>query len=236
MNFLNKYYIIFLLVAVFLTSCNPENLDEITPQDPNFTPIETNEVYGLSSAVSLFSNLLGIELDSSGCITLLFPFDVEQSDGTVVTVEDQDQYDVLEATGDSLTLLIPFSLYTAVDSMTVVVNTPEEIIEPLSVCGILGIGGPNAPCAVAHITLFFSAYNIFNVYQCPFDINYPVEMFVNGSATATSIGDLNEYFSTSGAPGDIQDVELVYPIIVTQDGVDITLNSDQEVCDFIDGC
>lgn len=239
MNFLNKFYIVFLAVIVLLTSCNPENLDETIPDDPGFTPVVTDIVEGITSTALIASSFSGgIVLDSSGCLTLLFPFDLEQSDGTVVTVEDEAQYNNLVATGDSLTLLLPFSLYAEADGMTYVINEPEDIIAPLEVCGILyTIGDPSELCDTeAHVLLFFNAHNIFTLYDCPFDINYPVEMFINGSSTASSVGDVNEYFSTTGAPSNIQDVELVYPITVTQDGVEVTLNNDQEVCDFIEGC
>lgn len=236
MNFLNKYNFVYLLAVVFLMSCNPQNLDEIVPEEPDFTPTVTNVLVGLESAPPpVLNDNMGV--NGFLCNTLLFPFNVEQSDGTVVTVEDQDQYDALVATGDDIELLLPFSLYNDVEETIYEVNDFEELLTALLNCGVGVDTVVYEICDTeAHVLLFFNAHNIFTLYECPFDINYPVKMIVNSSPTSSTVADLNEYFATSGAPSNIQEVELIYPITVTQDGTEITLNNDQEICDFITGC
>ena len=88
----------------------------------------------------------------------------------------------------------------------------------------------------AHVLLFFNAHNIFTVYDCPFDINYPVDVVIDG--TPATLNNLDDYFAQTGAPNSFGDVDLIYPITVTvaADGSTVVLNSDQDVCDFITSC
>ena len=178
----------------------------------------------------------GILIQGFGCNDIVFPFTILTENGETLTLNDENEYANLILSGESFELVYPFSLIN-IDGETIVINNIDDLIAAINECGFgTIIIYPADPCDTpAHIQLFFNAHNVFTVYDCPFDINYPIDLEVDGATNV--ITTLNEYFVASGAPNNINPTtQLIYPITVTQDGMIITLNNDEEVCAFIDGC
>lgn len=176
----------------------------------------------------------GFEITGFACNTIVFPFIVMTTIGPV-TVNDENEYADLLLSGIGMELQYPFSLINP-DGDTLVINDFDDLIASYAECGIIITVDPTNICDLpAHVNLFFNGHNIFTVFPCPFDINYPLEAIVEG--VQQTITDVNSYFVITGAPSSIKETELVYPIMVTQaDGTVVTLNNDDEVCSFIEGC
>ncbi len=181
-----------------------------------------------------------IDLDELGeCyladLTIQFPYTVITADGETIIIEDANQEADLILSGVHYTIEYPFNLVDA-DGGLIAVNSEQEFIELLLPC-IITIE-PTEPCDPdAHIILFFNAHNIFTVFECPFDINYPVEVTVDGAPV--TLNSVEDYYAETGAPFNfVGQVELVYPITVTvqEDGSTVELNSDEDLCEFITSC
>lgn len=181
-----------------------------------------------------------IDLDELGdCyladLTIEFPYTVITDDGETIIIEDANQEADLILSGVHYTIEYPFNLVDA-DGGLIAVNSEQEFIELLLPC-IITIE-PTEPCdGDAHIVLFFNAHNIFTVFECPFDINYPVEVTVDGAPV--TLNSVEDYYAETGAPFSfVGEVELVYPITVTvqEDGSMVELNSDDDLCEFITSC
>lgn len=205
--------------------------------------VET-EIEGVEEFFSLVIGCTGIQppvvLDSIdflgfGCNEIQFPFSLELEDGTIVSVEDMDEYAALLLSGTVAELIYPFTLINQ-EGENLLITNDQELLEALVACGF-EFGPPAELCdAEAHVLLFFNGENIFTVFPCDFSINYPVAMTVNG--VPESVDDVNDYFTTTGAPSNIQDVVLTYPITVTvvADGTEVVLESDEDICAFISAC
>lgn len=167
-------------------------------------------------------------------LSIQFPYDILTEDGESITLENENQEAALILSGVHYTIVYPFNLVDA-DGTVVTINDELQFIELILPCFIeIGVEGP---CdGDAHVGLFFNAHNIFTVYDCPFEINYPVDVIIDG--TPTTLNNVNDYFNETGAPSSFGDVDLVYPITVTveADGSTVELNSDQDVCDFLLSC
>ncbi len=179
------------------------------------------------------------ELDSVDCnfesLAIQYPYNVITEDGESITVENENQEAALILSGQEYTIQYPFNLVDETGGVTTINNETEFIL--LILPCLITVEDPAEPCDTeAHVLLFFNAHNIFTIFDCPFDINYPVDVTVDG-ATVT-LNDVYDYFDETGAPSNIGDVELIYPITVTvaADGSNVELNSDQDVCDFITAC
>ena len=180
------------------------------------------------------------DLDSANCdfetLIIEFPYNVLTEDGELITIEDENQEAALILSGTHYTVEYPFNLVAA-DGEVITINSDDEFIFLILPC-LITIEGPVDNCdADAHVLLFFNAHNIFTLFPCPFDINYPVEVTIDG--TAVTLNSVDDYFAETGAPFSIiGDVELVYPITVTsqEDGSTVELNSDDDVCDYITAC
>jgi hypothetical protein len=173
-----------------------------------------------------------------GCNQLVYPFNIQTESGEVVTIASASEYADLVFSGQEIELQYPFSLENIVDGEVSVINEGDDLIAALNACGGFFIEiTPTDPCDTpAHVQLFFNAHNIFTVFDCPFSINYPVEMTVEG--TSNTLNSLNDYFVVSGAPNSINSgIVLGYPITITeQNGTIVTLNSDEEICGYISAC
>jgi hypothetical protein len=174
------------------------------------------------------------------CGFLQFPFNLRLGDGTIVTVNDENEYATTILSGtDDFELLYPFTLLQPSEEgmIETVITNDNEYIASFLACGIEIIIEPAEPCDTpTHVLLFFNAHNIFTVYDCPFDIAYPVDVTIDGRAA--TLNSVEDYFAETGAPSRFGDVQLIYPIDVTvaADGSVVTLNSDEEVCAFITSC
>jgi hypothetical protein len=90
MRLLSKTIFLFLSVGMLITACNKDDqINEIVPENPNYTP-DTTIVNNLMS--ELVANPSG-GLDL-GCMSIDFPIGLELQSGATLTVQDQASLDV----------------------------------------------------------------------------------------------------------------------------------------------
>ena len=205
--------------------------------------VDTNGVQLNIQTQSEFLDLVytcqGITAPTSGnglglqglCSTLLFPFDAKLNDGTIVTVNDQNDYANYVLAGEHLEVVYPFSLEDAAGNVTVV-NDDSALILVFIDCGLFEIDTVyDCSHSPAHVLLFFNALNILTMNNYVYEINYPVDLIVEGNPVTLNSDD--QYLpAVGGSPFDLLETDLVYPITITQFGRDIQLNSDADVCAF----
>lgn len=168
----------------------------------------------------------GIVIEGFACNTLLYPFDVETANGSVITINDENEYADLILSGESVELLFPFSLLT-LEGEIIVVEDIEGVITAFELCGISIITEPTDPCDTpAHVLIFF------NQNLCGY-VNYPVQLLAGGMVY--DINDMDDYFDVYNAYA-WDEIDFQYPITVTEGTTTTTLNSDEEVCTYIQDC
>jgi hypothetical protein len=168
------------------------------------------------------------------CQKLLFPFDVSLTNGTIETVNDQNDYATLVLAGEYLELVYPYSLEDSAGTVTVI-NDDTALIAVFIDCGLIEITTPTACNTPAHALLFFNA-NMPSM-PCSFQISFPLQVVANN--ITYTINDLNDYLDVYNLfPSQLDAIDLVYPVSVTpySSGSVITFNNDGEVCAYIDGC
>ncbi|MEO0585367.1 MAG: hypothetical protein AAF135_24350, partial [Bacteroidota bacterium] len=215
-----------LTVTVFPEACQKENFDVIIPEDPVFQP-DTVEVNPLIKRIGSFS------ADSVyiACIGIPYPIAFLQASGNTVTVNSEVEIDSAFMLADSIVNFVyPF---TAVDDSGVIQITDiEDLVLALTLCG----SAPppttaTCPGEDAHVLLFFNALNILTLNNYVYEINYPVNLIVEG--TQVTINSDSQYLpAIGGSPFNYKETDLVYPITITQFGQDIQLNNDADVCAF----
>jgi len=171
-----------------------------------------------------------LELDDFDCFELVYPYDVELEDGSIITVTNEDDYAQLVLNGQIGNIVFPFSIQDSMGN-TSVINTVDDLIPALIDCGLIIITEPDSCSTEAHVLLFYNALNIFTLNKYPYDITYPVTLIVDGNPVVINNGD--DYLpAVGGNPSRIIPADIVYPVTVTQFGRDIVLNSDDDVCAF----
>jgi len=224
MNIPYKISLSLLLLGILFSACQKENFDVIIPEDPVFQP-DTVEVNPLIKRIGSFS------ADSVyiACIGIPYPIAFLQASGNTVTVNSEVEIDSAFMLADSIVNFVyPF---TAVDDSGVIQITDiEDFLLALTLCG--SAPPPTAcPGEDAHVLLFFNALNILTLNNYVYEINYPVNMIVEGNPVTLNNDD--QYLpAVGGSPFDLLETDLVYPITITQFGRDIQLNSDADVCAF----
>ena len=224
MNIPYKISLSLFFLGILFSACQKENFDIITPEDPKFQP-DTVEVNPLIKRIGSFS------ADSVYivCIRIPYPVAFLQASGDTITVNSEVEIDSAFMLADSIVNFIyPF---TAVDDSGVIQITDiEDFLLALRLCG----SAPPAtacPGEDAHTLLFFNALNILTLNNYVYEINYPVNLIVEG--TQVTITSDSQYLpAIGGSPFNYKETDLVYPITITQFGQDIQLNNDADVCAF----
>ena len=72
-NLLSRLSFLLLSLTLVLVACNKKNIDEVIPEDPDYTP-PTVEVNNLVTALQ--ANPAGGQ--SLGCVTIIYPFKLVQ--------------------------------------------------------------------------------------------------------------------------------------------------------------
>ncbi|MCB0583086.1 MAG: hypothetical protein KDD10_27660 [Phaeodactylibacter sp.] len=175
------------------------------------------------------------QIEGFGCNELVFPFNLELSDGSVVTINDEDDYaNFVLGNDENFQLAYPFSLVNLITGDTLNIDTDDAFIESLEACGIIIIiEEPDSCSAPAHIFLFFNQ----GIIQCNYTVNYPAQVEAEG--VIYDLDDMNDYFAVYNMySSQIDAIDIVYPISITlvNSGDIIEFNSDAEICAFINDC
>lgn len=223
MKFLYKISFLALFMTLLFTACQKENIDEITPEDPGYT-IDTIEINPFIQGLRSHS-ADSIILD---CIRIPYPIDFLQASGSIITINNEAELDSAGMLQDTIVdFVYPFE---AVDSRGVIMI---DSIEDLATALVLCQSGTADVCdeVDAHVLLFYNAFNIFTVNQYDFEVEFPFTLIVEGNRVVVNNED--EYIpAIGGNPSRFLEVEIVYPVTVTQFGREIVLESDDDVCDF----
>jgi hypothetical protein len=174
------------------------------------------------------------QLDTANCdfdsLIIQYPYEVVTADGELITVEDENQEAALILSGEEYTIQYPFSLVDA-DGTVTTINSEEEFIELVLPCFIT-VEEPSDPCDFpTHALLIFNQGT-----TCGYQLAFPFQ--VEASGVVYDINEMNDYWSVYNSE-QLNDIFLIYPVSVTlnTDGSTVTLNSDDEVCTFVqDSC
>lgn len=146
-------------------------------------------------------------------------------DGELITVEDANQEAALILSGEEYTVQYPFNLVDENGEVVTITNETEFIL--LILPCIVSIE-PTDPCDTpSHILLYFNQ-NICGT------VAYPNELSADG--VVYEINSMDDYFVVYNMYA-WDEISIVYPIsIVTQEGEEVTFNTDEEVCAFVQEC
>ncbi|MEO1438480.1 MAG: hypothetical protein AAFV80_23275 [Bacteroidota bacterium] len=218
MNTIHKIGLLAIFMGFLLTACQKENIDEIIPEEPIIVT-DTIEVNPLVKQLSASAND-ALVID---CISIPLPIDFLTASGDVITVYSEADLD-----STIVDFVYPFDVENTNSDTVLQIATVEELVLAITDCSTTL---PECTDADAHVLLFFNALDILTINIYEYDVNYPVDLIVEG--VQVTINSDDEYLpAVGGSPFDLLETELVYPITITQFGEDITLNNDGEVCQF----
>lgn len=225
MKILKTLGLFIVLAAAFLTSCDRDDVDEIVPREPDYQ-IDTVEVNPLARDLKTTSSE-AIILD---CIRIPFPVEFLQASGNTIVVNTEDEFEDATMLADSIVdFVYPFEVLDE-DDNEIIIEEVEDLAIALTTCVV---GPPADACeeTPAHVLLYYNAFNIFTVNNYDFEVEFPFSLIVEG--TEVVVNNEGEYIpAIGGNPSRFLDVEIVYPVTITQFGREIVLNSDVDVCEF----
>ena len=232
MKIITKISLFILLGAILFTACEKENVDEIVPREPDYQ-IDTVEVN--PDTVEVNPLVRDLKTNSSNaiildCIRIPFPVEFLQASGNTIIVNNEDEFDDATMLADSIVdFVYPFEALDE-DDNEIIIEEIEDLAMALTACVI----GPPDPCdeiTPAHVLLFYNAFNIFTINQYEFEVEFPFTLIVEGNEVV--VNNENEYIpAIGGNPSRFLDVEIKYPVTITQFGQEIILTSDDDVCQF----
>lgn len=224
MKLLSKIYLLPLLLGMLLVACEKDNLDEINPSNPNYSP-DTVDVNPFLKKMKTFTS----DTIYISCVRVPFPLDFKQASGNVITVNSLADFQAATNLADSLVdFVYPFQALSSGNQ--VVINNVGDLAQAIIGCSS-GTTTFNCQDYDAHTLLFFPATNLLNTNQYVYSINYPVTLIVKGDTVVLN-SDADYLPAIGGSPFNYYEAELVYPITINQFGQTIVLTSDQDVCDF----
>lgn len=111
---------------------------------------------------------------------------------------------------------------------TLVFNSDQDV------CGFYATLDEDCTNKPAHIQLFHNTVGAPTT--CAFFVEYPMNLSRNG--VQIQIQDRDDYLIALNDPGAYDELEIVYPVSVskTNNGQQITFNSDGEICDYLESC
>ena len=209
----------------------------VVDQDGNQVVItDTNSFFDLSYQCNNVTPAVcgnGIVIQGFGCSELVYPVDAATTDGTIITVNNADEYSNLILSGEILELQFPFSLVDSTGTNTVI-NNVDDLVNALTACGINVTTLPtDCNIAPAHFLLFFNQ----GISACGHDVNYPLQIVADN--VTYDVNDLGDYFDVYNLyVNNVDGISLIYPVTITMidTGEVITFNNDDDVCTFISGC
>ena len=171
----------------------------------------------------------GIEVIGFGCLTIQYPFDVATSDGTIITINNEDEYVALLMSGADSEIQFPFSLANE-DGEIFVINSIQDLVNAFHGCGIFIVIEP-LDCVTDIDPSIILFYNINGRYR--YDINLPITLIRDDNGEEVVINDYDDYFDNFGDPfSGIVTADIVYPISIKQFGQDRVLESDEDMCEL----
>jgi len=87
-NLFSRLSFLLLSLTLVLVACNKKNIDEVIPEDPDYTP-PTVEVNNLVTALQ--ANPAGGQ--SLGCVTIIYPFKLVQDSGSELIISSDNDFE-----------------------------------------------------------------------------------------------------------------------------------------------
>ncbi len=223
MKMINNISLLLLFLVILFSACQKENFDVIIVEDPEYQT-DTIDVNPLIRRIATTSPN-SIYLD---CVSIPYPVEFLQASGNTITINSEAELDSAGMLADSIVNFV-YPLDAIDDNGPLLIEDLEGLILAIQACAVVPVAA--CPGQNAHVLLFFNALNILTLNKYVYEINYPVDLIVEG--TQVTITNDSEYLpAVGGSPFDLLETELVYPISITQFGRDIVLNSDADVCQF----
>ena len=202
MHFLkNSLILLSLLMAmIFITSCNKDEIQTITPQEPVVTvdTLVNNPLLTRSS-----TSEEGLDL---GCFTVLYPFSVVTLDSTIINITSDDDFNGNEE--NFIDFVYPITLDA--DGVQSTINSLDELFEAFANC--VPSGGWSDD--------FFPAYDINYENSC-YTLQYPLTLEnVDGQIlTVNTADELNDAIAA-----DLY--SFTYPLsLINEDGELVVVDS-----------
>ena len=165
-----------------------------------------------------------------GCYDFVFPLDVSDLDGSITTLENENDFNVALLNGNVASLVFPLTLAHIETGETIEVADDNALFEAMLLCG----GDIVEPPVFENEAFFFFISSSDIDGEC-YEINYPVSAIGLDSIQITFQNgeELLESFAV-----DIIPHTLVYPVSVNMllDGQTITLDGAEDVFALIANC
>ena len=216
MKFFNNIFLLFLCVGLFLTSCNPENIDNVVPEEPNYVA-PTVEVNNLISALT--SSTTTNEGLFLGCISVDYPFDLLLVSGETLTINEEADFEaaiILEGDEAVIDFVFPLNV-TYEDETTGQINDNLELGASFASCiPTTGWGNP---------TVTDQSIPAFLFDGLCFDLVYPamLEDLDGGTYTVNNEAELIDLCAT------VVPVFFTLPLtVVDSAGVEIEITNEED--------
>ncbi len=214
MKFPITLHILLLFVAaLFFTACEKDNMDEIVVDEPEYTPdvVESNNLFLAMRS----TDSEGLDL---GCLTVLYPFDLELESGSTVTINSESDFIAATDTtaeDPAVDFVYPLDILDAGGN-----STQASSIDELGQSFVACI--PNGGWTYGSTSDLVPAFSFTDL--C-FDLVYPVglEDLDGNTYTADDEDDLIDLIAT------VDQLFFTLPITVTD------ANGDELVIDAYDG-
>lgn len=214
MKFLKFSLFALFAVALSLTSCNSDDIDDggTTVIDPPTETVETNPLLQRSNT----SND-GLEL---GCVVVLYDFDLVDDSGNTYTITSEDDFFALLNNNTAIADFV-FPLSVSINGVAETLDDGDALGTAFAACVPSGGFGSNS----------FPAYNISEDNSC-YELIFPIAVLEQDS-TVTTI-DTEQDFDDAVAD---RLIFFVFPMdLVHEDGSVITVSSPNDLFGALASC
>jgi len=209
------------VAALFFTACEKDEMDEIIVDEPDYTP---DVVEGNNLLLAMRSNSSqGLDL---GCLTILYPFDLELESGSTTTINSESDFTTAmdpNAADPAVDFVYPLDILDA-GGNNAQINSINELGQSFVACI------PNSGWTYGSTSDLIPAFSFTDL--C-FDLVYPValEDLDGNTYTADDEADLIDLIAT------VDDLFFTLPITVTDaEGDELTIESYDGFSNLVESC
>ncbi len=122
MRYLSKLGIIVLFAAMLFSSCEKENLDELTVNNPNYSP-DTVDVNPFLKQINTCSG----DTAYISCVGIPYPFELAQMSGNILPINEEEDLIAASQNPDSIVDFVD-PLQVVVNNNSLGINNIEELV------------------------------------------------------------------------------------------------------------
>lgn len=180
--------------------------------------------------------------NEGSCYEINYPTQVQAGGNTYDLNNSEDYFNVFAMYAsqiDAIEIVYPVAVTDLDSGNEITFNDRDEICDYYQDCfaddDTSGCDNPSDDDQTIHVALFYNAYNIFSVFDCPFEFESTVQIEIDG--TVYDINSRDDYISAIGTPFSPGLATILFPVnIIDENGATVTLNSNADVCSFISDC